>query len=133
MASKEIQKHIRLFLDITKLNDNTYDYQYSSLMDNGVVVELKGLMISQPTQITVELTSVSNASYAISDCLIPCDQDTLSAKIHIANDKQVVTLVDLDNELLPEEYNFIIIAKSLATQEQIVCDPQIHNKGKDGL
>lgn len=89
MSCKEIHNHIRLFLNITKTNESTYDYQYTSLMDNGVVVELKGLMINQPTEITVELTSVSSASYAITDCLIPCDQKTLSAKVSVEKKKQL--------------------------------------------
>lgn len=130
MSENKINNHINLFLKITQNNDKKYSYQYLCRMENGVEVNLQGLIISEPTKITVALTHVTSAGYIITECLIPCDQKTVTAKIDDVNGNQIVTLIDRDNEREPEDYNFIIIAKNRHTHEQIVCDPQIHNKGK---
>jgi hypothetical protein len=102
-------------------------------MGNGVEVNLEGLIVSEPTKITVQLSNVSSASYVITECLIPCDQKTITAKISDIDDgtqkNKIVTLIDRDNERVPEDYNFVIIAKNRQTLEQIVCDPQILNRG----
>lgn len=129
MNNTEIKNHINLFLTINQNNDNTYSYQYLCRMNNGVEVNLQGLIISEPTQITVQLSNLTNAGYMITECLIPCDQNTVTAQIEQARDKQLVTIIDRDNERVPEDYNFIIIAKNQHTHEQIVCDPQVQNKG----
>jgi hypothetical protein len=100
-------------------------------MDNGVVVNLEGLFISQPTIITVQLTNVTNASYVITECLIPCGQQTVTANISEVNGLKTVTLADQDNEIGPKSYNFVLIANDKQTGEQVVCDPQARNKGKD--
>jgi hypothetical protein len=100
-------------------------------MDNGVVVKLEGLVISEPTIITVQLADVTNASYIITECLIPCGQQTVTANIHDVNGTKMVTLADKDDEIGPKSYNFVIIANDKLTGEQIVCDPQARNKGKD--
>ena len=126
---KEIKNNINLFLAISQNSDNSYSYKYLCLMDNGVEVNLAGLVISQPTKITVELTSQTNGGYIITECLIPCDQKTVTATIDSADGKKTVTLIDRDNERVPEDYNFIIIARNRHTNAQIVCDPQIQNKG----
>jgi len=127
----QIQNRITLYLEITKNYDNSHSYRYLSLMDNGAVVNLEGLVISQPTIITVQLTDVTKASYVITQCLIPCDQKTVTANIRDINSSQLVTLTDKDNETGPKSYNFVIIAKDKQTGEQIVCDPQARNKGKN--
>jgi hypothetical protein len=136
MSKKDIEKNIKnninLFLKITQNNDKTYSYQYLCRMDNGVEVKLEGLIISQPTKITVQLTNLTNAGYLITECLIPCDQKTITATINDVDTNKIVTLIDRDNERVPEDYNFIIIAKNRHTHEQIVCDPQIRNKGGQG-
>ncbi|MEW6982668.1 DP-EP family protein [Colwelliaceae bacterium 6471] len=130
MSEHHIKNHIKLFLKINQNNDNSYTYQYLCRMANGVEVNLQGLVISEPTQITVELTNLTQAGYKITECLIPCDQNTVTAQIEQASGQQIVTLIDRDNEREPEDYNFIIIAQNRHTHEQIVCDPQVHNKGK---
>ena len=132
MSNKEIKNHINLLLAINQNNDNTYSYQYLCLMDNGVEVNLQGLTISEPTKITVQLTNLTQAGYTISECLIPCDQKTVTAQIKQNCDKQLVTIIDRDNEREPEDYNFVIIARNRHSHAQIVCDPQIQNKGKLG-
>ncbi|MBL4940288.1 MAG: hypothetical protein JKY81_01345 [Colwellia sp.] len=136
MTENNLQSHIKnninLFLTITHNTDNSHNYQYLCRMDNGVEVNLQGLIISEPTQITVQLSNVTHANYVITQCLIPCDQKTITAQIEKAGDKQIVTLIDRDNEQEPEDYNFIIIAKNRHNHEQVVCDPQVHNKGKMG-
>tara|TARA_B110000467_G_C18308536_1_gene476354 strand:- start:154 stop:456 length:303 start_codon:yes stop_codon:yes gene_type:complete len=100
-------------------------------MDNGVLVNLEGMIISKATQITVSLTSLASANYTISECLIPCDQETVTATIDHSDNNPIVTILDWDNELRPKDYNFVIIAKNKHTQEQIICDPQIRNRGED--
>lgn len=79
----------------------------------------------------MQLTDVTKASYVITQCLIPCDQKTVTASIRDINGSQVVTLTDKDNETGPKSYNFVIIANDKQTGEQIVCDPQARNKGKN--
>ena len=132
MNNKDITNNINLFLKINQNSDKSYNYQYLCRLDNGVEVNLQGLIISEPTQITVQLSNLTQASYVITECLIPCDQNTVTAQIEEACGNQIVTLIDLDNEREPEDYNFIIIAQNRHTHEQMVCDPQVHNKGKDG-
>jgi hypothetical protein len=88
-------------------------------------------VISEPTQITVQLTNLSHASYKITECLIPCDQKTVTAQIKECDKRQCVTIIDRDNEREPEDYNFIIIANNRHTGEQIVCDPQVRNRGTE--
>jgi hypothetical protein len=100
-------------------------------MESGAVVNLQGLVIAEPTKITLELDSATNANFDITQCLIPCDQKTLTAEIKHVDGKKVVTLIDRDNEKDPEDYNFIIIAVNLHTREQVVCDPQIRNKSRE--
>ena len=129
--NKAIENHINLFLSINQKPDNTYSYQYLCRLDNGVEVNLQGLVISQPTQITVQLTHLTLAGYKITECLIPCDQKTVTAQIEKCDARQVVTILDLDNEREPEDYNFVIIAQDCNNHQQIVCDPQVHNKGTD--
>lgn len=130
MSNKKIENHIDLYLKINQNNDNSYNYQYLCRLDNGVEVNLQGMVISEPTQITVQLTNLSHAGYKITECLIPCDQKTVTAKITECDNRQLVTILDRDNEREPEDYNFIIIANNRHTGEQIVCDPQVTNKGK---
>jgi hypothetical protein len=129
MSNKKIENHINLFLTINQKSDNTYSYQYLCRLDNGVEVNLQGLIISEPSKITVQLTNVTSASYIITECLIPCDQKTITATIDDIGKNKIVTLIDLDNEKVPEDYNFVIIAKNRHTHEQIVCDPQVRNRG----
>jgi hypothetical protein len=129
MSNKEIKNHINLFLTINQNNDNTYSYQYLCRLDNGVEVNLQGLIISEPTQITVQLSNLTHTGYSISECLIPCDQKTVTAQIEKCDHKQLVTIIDRDNECEPEDYNFIIIARNRHSHAQIVCDPQVQNKG----
>lgn len=126
----DIKNNINLFLKINQNSDNTYGYKYLCRLENGVEVNLEGLIISQPTKITVQLSNVTSANYIITECLIPCDQKTITATIDDAGENKIVTLIDRDNEKIPEDYNFVIIAKNRHTHEQIVCDPQIRNKGK---
>lgn len=129
MTNTEIKNNINLFLTINQNNDNSYSYQYLCRMDNGVEVNLQGLIISEPTQITVQLSNLTHASYMINECLIPCDQNTVIATIDEKNNN-MVTIIDRDNECEPKDYNFIIVAKNRHNHEQIVCDPQVRNKGK---
>lgn len=124
----DIKNNINLLLKISQNSDNTYCYKYLCIMENGVVVNLEGLVISESTEITVQLTNVTSASYIITECLIPCDQKTVTATIN----NKTVSIIDRDNEKVPEDYNFVIIAKNRHTHEQIVCDPQVHNKGEMG-
>lgn len=131
MSNKKIENHINLFVSINLKTDNSYSYQYLCRLDNGVEVNLQGLVISEPTQITVQLTNLSHAGYKISECLIPCDQKTVTAKITECDNRQLVTILDRDNEREPEDYNFIIIANNRHTGEQIVCDPQVRNRGTE--
>ncbi|MCO4799831.1 MAG: hypothetical protein KC484_11465 [Colwelliaceae bacterium] len=131
MSNKKIENHINLFLTINQKSDNTYSYQYLCRLDNGVEVNLQGLVISQPTKITVHLTNLTHAGYKITECLIPCDQKTVTAQIKESDKRQCVTIIDRDNEREPEDYNFVIIAQNRHNHQQIVCDPQIRNKGKD--
>lgn len=132
MSNTKIKNHINLFLSINQNPDNTYNYQYLCRLDNGVEVNLQGLVISEPTKITVQLTNLTHAGYKITECLIPCDQQTVTAKIEESDKRQCVTIIDRDNEREPEDYNFVIIAQNRHNHQQIVCDPQIHNKGKMG-
>ncbi len=130
----KIKNKITLLLAITQNNDNTYKYKYLNRMSSGVEVNLEGLYISEPTEITVQLISPSSTTYEIVECLIPCDQETVTAEITELFDRngkkyQTVTIIDRDNEPEPEDYNFVIIAKNQHTDEQIVCDPQIRNRG----
>lgn len=127
--TKKIKNIINLYLTITQNDDSSYSYQYLSLMDNGVLVNLQGLKISEATTINVELTSVTNASYVISECLIPCGQKVISAEIQDNDENKVVVITDLDDEIGPKDYNFVIIAKNRHSQQQIICDPQVRNKG----
>ena len=129
MSNKEITNHINLFLSINKEPDNSYTYQYLCRLDNGVDVNLQGLAISEPTKITVQLTNLTHASYKITECLIPCDQKVVTAEIKECDKRQLVTILDRDNEREPEDYNFVIIAQNRRSHQQIVCDPQITNKG----
>ena len=125
----KIKNTITLFLEITKVDNKSHSYRYLSLMDNGIVVNLEGLVISEPTKITVQLTNVTNSSYVITECLIPCQQKTVTASIDDIDGTKIVTLLDYDNEKGPETYNFVIIANDIVTGEQVVCDPQARNKG----
>ena len=129
MSKKDITNKIELFLKITQNSDTAYSYQYLCRLNNGVEVSLQGLVISEPTEITVALTNLTSAGYIITECLIPCDQKTVTATIDETDDNRTVTIIDRDNERVPEDYNFIIIAKDRNTHEQIVCDPQVQNKG----
>ncbi len=129
-SNNTIKNTINLFLKITQNSNNTYNYQYLCRMENGVEVNLEGLIISQPTKITVQLTNVTRVGYIMTECLIPCDQKTVTATIDNTDDIRTVTLIDRDNESVPRDYNFIIIAKNRHTHEQIVCDPQIRNRGE---
>jgi hypothetical protein len=131
MSNTKIKNHINLFLSINQKADNTYSYQYLCRLDNGVEVNLQGLVISQPTKITVQLTNLTHAGYKITECLIPCDQQTVTAKIEECDKRQCVTIIDRDNEREPEDYNFVIIAQDRHSHVQIVCDPQVQNKGTD--
>lgn len=123
--------NIELFLKVTKSVNNGYHYRYVCRMDNGVEVNLEGLIISQATQITVQLTEITNHNFEIAECLIPCDQNTISAHIrdNSENKQRVITVTDLNNEKEPHDYNFIVIVKDRQTQEQVICDPQVRNKG----
>ena len=126
---KKTANTITLFLEITKGDNNSHNFRYLSLMDNGTVVNLEGLVISEPTTITVQLTNVTNTSYVITQCLIPAGQCTVTASIEDVEGTITVTLIDSDNEQRPETYNFAIIANNRLTGEQVVCDPQARNKG----
>ena len=130
MSNKKIENHINLFLTINKNSDNSYSYQYLCRLDNGVEVNLQGLVISEPTKITVQLTHLTHTGYKITECLIPCDQQTVTAEIEECDNSQLVTIIDRDNEKEPEDYNFVIIAQNRHSKQQIVCDPQVHNKGE---
>ncbi|MGL1957286.1 MAG: hypothetical protein OCD00_08220 [Colwellia sp.] len=129
MSNKAIKNHINLFLTINKNNNNSYSYQYLCRLDNGVEVNLQGLVISEPTQMTLQLTNLTHAGYKITECLIPCDQNTVTAQIEECSDRQLVTIIDLNNEREPKDYNFIIIAQNRHSHQQIVCDPQVQNTG----
>lgn len=129
MSTIKIKNHIHLFLQINQNSDNTHSFQYLCRMGDGVVVNLQGLHISEPSKITIELTNVTNVSFDINQCLVPCDQKTVTAEINCVDGQNVVTLIDRDNEIGLEDYNFIIIAVNRHTKEQIVCDPQIRNRG----
>ena len=126
---KKIENHIRLLLKIKQNHDHSHSFQYLCRMENGVVVNLQGLVISEPTIMTVELDSATSTNFDITQCLIPCGQKTLTAEIKEVDGQKLVVLVDKDNEEKPEEYNFIIIAVNQHTSKQVVCDPQIRNKG----
>lgn len=130
MTDVNINNHVNLFLTINQQADKSYRYQYRCRMDNGVEVNLLGLIISEPTQITVQLSNSTNANFDITQCLIPCDQTTVTAQIEQGKGTQLVTIIDRDNERIPEDYNFVIIAKDLHTSQLVVCDPQVANKGK---
>ena len=129
MSNTSIKNHINLYLNITKNSDHSYSYQYLCCMKNGVLVNLEGMIISKATQITVSLTNYTSGGYSIAECLIPCDQKTVTATIDQESINPIVTIIDRDNEAMPKDYNFVIIAINKHTQEQIVCDPQIQNKG----
>jgi hypothetical protein len=131
-SKHNIKNNISLFLNITQNSDNTHGYKYLCRMDNGVQVNLEGLIISEPTKITVQLNNITNVGYIITECLIPCDQKTVTATLDGNDAARIVTLIDRDNEPEPKDYNFVIIAKNRHTHEQIVCDPQMINKGKLG-
>lgn len=125
MGSNNMNK-MYLKLEIKQNADNTFNYQYYSVLESGVVVKVEGFIINQPTQFEIELSNKTKASYTIKECLVPGNQDVVTVE---KLKKFSVTLIDKDNELEPEDYNFIIIATSNETGAQIVCDPQIINRG----
>lgn len=130
MNNKKIQNIIQLSLRINQNSDNSYHYQYLCCLENGVKVNFEGLVVSEPTKIIVQLTGLASHNFIITECLIPCNQQTVTAKIHQENDNNIVTIIDRDNEPTPEDYNFVIVAMNRQNKEQIICDPQIRNKGK---
>lgn len=125
MSNQELNK-LHLQLAINRNADNTYRYQYYSLFDNGVVVKVDGFIIDKPTRFKVELSKKTKDGYIIKECLVPGHQDVVT--VESLNDHKV-TLLDKDNEADPEDYNFIIIALDVHSGKEIVCDPQIRNKG----
>lgn len=131
MTTPTINNTINLFLKLTENIDKKISHQYLCLLDNGVEVKLEGLKISQPTKIIVKLDNISKVDYIISECLIPCDQKTVTATIKNIEqcDDNMVIVIDRNNEVEPKNYNFIIIVQNRTTKQQTVCDPQVRNTG----
>ena len=131
MTTPTINNTINLFLKLTENIDKKISHQYLCLLDNGVEVKLEGLKISQPTKIIVKLDNISKVDYIISECLIPCDQKTVTATIKNIEqcDDNMVIVIDRNNEVEPKDYNFIIIVQNRTTKQQTVCDPQVRNTG----
>ncbi|QOL25212.1 hypothetical protein LP316_13050 [Thalassotalea sp. LPB0316] len=118
---------IELQLSIYKKPDLSYGYQYYAVLDNGAVIKAVGFIINQATKFKIDLSKNTEQGFEIKQCLIPGDQDVV--KVDKISHKSV-TIIDKDNEKDPEDYNFIIIAVNKHTGQQVVCDPQIRNKGE---
>jgi hypothetical protein len=105
-------------------------YQYLYCLDNGVLVDFKGLKVSASTIINIELTSDSNETYIIDACIItPSNQNTVTAKITGKKTKKVV-ITDTDGEEGAENYYFAVTVLNRNTQVPTICDPQVRNRGK---
>jgi hypothetical protein len=99
-------------------------------MDNGVIVDFKGLSVKASTIINIDLTSDSNQTYIIDSCTItPSDQTTVTAKI-IGKKTKTVVITDTDDEVAPENYYFAVTVLNRETKKPIICDPQVSNRGK---
>lgn len=126
MSTSEINL-LNLLLDISKTSENTYIYQYYSVLDSGAVVKVHGFVTERPTKFLVELSETSIANYEIKECLVPGLQYVVLVE---EVTKQSVKIFDKDSDTVPKDYNFIIIATDKHTGKQIVCDPQVRNKVK---
>jgi hypothetical protein len=99
-------------------------------MDNGVIVDFKGLSVKTSTIINIDLTSNSNQTYIIDSCTItPADQTTVTSKITGKKTKTVV-IRDTDDEVGHENYYFAVTVLNRKTLVPIICDPQVSNRGK---
>lgn len=125
--SKNDINNIILKLVISRTNNIEFEFQYYSVLDNGVIVKAEGFIINKPTRFLIELSDTTRNSFSIKECLIPGLQRTVTVEKQTENE---VVVFDKDNDLDSEDYNFIIIAVNDDTGKQIVCDPQIKNRGR---
>jgi|GEM_PF-1575548 len=129
MPPKPAKNTIHLILKIAENCDKTFSFKYLCRLDNGVEVALEGIKITKKTNITVELHELTRLHYKMTQCLLPCGQDTVTGELKEVDGNYQAIITDTDKKIEPQNYNFVIVAKCRVTSREVVCDPQIRNRG----